>query len=184
MKRIIFILFILTATVIFSKEIIITNEPEFIEGMAIIRNENGKYGLINERGELVAKPKYDLIDAIQNGYAVCSINNKSGYIDRNGREIAVKYEDVFSFSDGMGGVQRIINGKYRYGFINEKGEEIIKTIYERIGRFEDGYANVKKGGKWGYIDKSGKNLTGFIYEEALSFQEGMANVKKMTTGDL
>ena len=155
MKRIIFILFILTATVIFSKEIMITNEPEFIEGMAIIKNEKGKYGLINERGELVAKPKYDFIAAIQNGYAVCSINNKSGYIDRNGREIAVKYEEVIPFSDGMGGVQRIINGKYRYGFINEKGEEIIKTIYEDIREFKNGYAFIINKGKIGIIDKAG-----------------------------
>ena len=132
MKRMIFILFILTATVIFSKEIMITNEPEFIEGMAIIKNEKGKYGLINERGELVAKPKYDIIAAIQNGYAVCSINNKSGYIDRNGREIAVKYEDVFSFSDGMGGYAFIIN-KRKIGIIDKFGN--IKWIgkYQFIG---------------------------------------------------
>lgn len=81
--------------------------------------------------------------------------NKSGYIDRNGREIAVKYEDVFSFSDGMWGVQRIINGKDRYGLINAKGEEIIKPIYENIREFKNGYAFIINKGKIGIIDKVG-----------------------------
>ena len=42
----------------------------------------------------------------------------------------------------------------------------------------EGFAAVKKNGKWGFIDNTGEEKTGFVYDDALSFGQHLAAVKK------
>ena len=51
--------------------------------------------------------------------------------------------------------------------------------YEDARPFSDeGFAAVKRGGKWGFIDISGKLIIDFIFDDALSFGQHLAAVKK------
>lgn len=45
-------------------------------------------------------------------------------------------------------------------------------VYEDAGYFVDGYAPVKKNGRWGYIDETGKEVTDFIFADASEPYEG------------
>ena len=54
----------------------------------------------------------------------------------------------------------------------------IKSEYDYIGKFKEGFAIVKKGEKWGFIDKDGKPIGKFIYDWACDFSEGRAAVRK------
>lgn len=47
-----------------------------------------------------------------------------------------KYEYAKNFNKGVA----IVMSDKKYGLINEKGEEIIKPIYENIREFKNGYA--------------------------------------------
>ena len=69
-------------------------------------------------------------------------------------EIAKKYDDVWSFSEGLACVK--LNGKC--GFIDKSGKEIIPCIYDVAYEFSDGLVGVELNGKWGFIDKSGKEI--------------------------
>lgn len=48
--------------------------------------------------------------------------------------------------------------------------------YEYIGYFSEGFALVKKDGKYGFIDKTGKLVIPAIYEKVQPFSEGLAAV--------
>jgi hypothetical protein len=46
--------------------------------------------------------------------------------------------------------------KDKYGYINERGEEVIAPRFDDAWRFANGLAAVKAEGKYGYIDEQGK----------------------------
>lgn len=53
----------------------------------------------------------------------------------------------------------------------------IATQYQDAKYFENGYAPVKKDGKWGYIDQTGKEVTDFIFDDACTVYNGYAWVR-------
>ena len=57
----------------------------FKEGMAVIGNEEGKMGYINQHGEMVIPYNYDYLDDFSEGLAIVMRDGKLGYIDKQGR---------------------------------------------------------------------------------------------------
>lgn len=57
---------------------------------------------------------------------------------------------------------------------------VVQPQYEDAENFSDGYAAVKKGGKWGYIDEDGKMVISPKYDWAGQFNEGVAVVATLT----
>lgn len=51
-----------------------------------------------------------------------------------------------------------------YGFINSDNEYIIKAQYEEAEEFKNGYARVKKNGKWGVVNTKGKEVIACNYD--------------------
>lgn len=66
----------------------------------------------------------------------------------------------------------------KYGYVNNKGEEIIPLQFDSASDFIEGYAAVKKNGKWGFINEMGNNITGFEYDDVNDFSEGLAYTEK------
>ena len=62
-------------------------------------------------------------------------------------------------------------------------EILIKPQYEDALDFSEGYAAVKKDGKWGYIDETGKVVVDFQFDWAGYFCEGVAVVATLETID-
>ncbi len=63
-----------------------------------------------------------------------------------------------------------------YGFINQKGEEIIKAQYRNAGEFSEGLAPVRLEGTFGYIDEKGSYAVESKFDIAYPFVEGKAKV--------
>lgn len=83
-----------------------------------------------------------------------------------------------------------IRGKYsgdKWGFINEKGQIVIKPQFDEVGysalahfgedTFSEGFAPVKLNGKFGYIDKTGRIVILPRFDFVGKFSEGLAGVK-------
>ena len=100
--------------------------------------------------------------------------NYCSMIDLNGKSIDTsKYEKVGYVGEGMVAVKK--NGLW--GFIDTKGNELIKPMYEDAYQFKEGLAAVQtKSGKWGFIDKAGRVIIKPQYEAIKSFSEGLAAV--------
>ena len=67
--------------------------------------------------------------------------------------------------------------KYKYGYINSKGDTVIKPIYEFGTEFEDGFATVVLARKYGTININGKVLVPIKYDVFYNYTDGMAMVK-------
>lgn len=103
-------------------------------------------------------------------------NGKYGLLDENGKKITIAKYDKFSpkFYEGLCSVK--LNN--RRGFINIKGEEIIKLLYQDVREFNEGFAAVMSSGYWGYIDKTGKESIYPMFVNAYDFKNGFARVAK------
>lgn len=63
-----------------------------------------------------------------------------------------------------------------WGFINEKGEYIIKIQYEGVGSFHncdigEYVVRVKKNGKWGFVKTDGTEAIAFQYDSVMQFDK-------------
>lgn len=133
---------------------------EFSEGMAAVRNEDGKYGYIDDSGNELILCNYDEADIFSEGLARIELDGKCGYIDKNGN--VVFWYELNYFYDGSNfkeGMARISNGG-KYGYIDKTGKEVIPCIYEYAEDFSGGFASVNKNGKWIYINKNGDEFLG------------------------
>ena len=105
---------------------------------------------------------------------------KRQFIDTDGNYVIKLTDkvDYASFSDGYA----LIRKGNKWGFIDKKGNIVIKPAFYGAADFKEGFASImeKVGDKYlsGYINKKGKMITKAIYEEVDDFQEGMACVKK------
>ncbi|MBK9382312.1 MAG: WG repeat-containing protein [Chitinophagaceae bacterium] len=61
---------------------------------------------------------------------------------------------------------------------------VVPFIFEESKDFSEGYAAVKKDGKWGFINTRNDMVIPFYYSDARFFKEGYAAVAKMGNGDL
>lgn len=114
--------------------------------------------------------------------------NSTGYtrvlIDLSGKRLTeFEYEFINNFYQGFAAVNR--DGKN--GFVNEKGEEVIPSIYkfddivgEGVNKefVELGVIRVKKDGKWGLLDRKGDLIVPYIYDKIDAFNENVAVVKQ------
>ena len=107
--------------------------------------------------------KYDKLGSFHEGLALVQRNRLWGYIDVEGNEvipciyIGTEYGNyAFPFSEGLAAV-RSKDGNY--GYINAKGEMVIKPQWSDVGNFSEGVASVFMDGKLNFIDKTGKYVS-------------------------
>ncbi|WP_096877947.1 WG repeat-containing protein [Clostridium amazonitimonense] len=139
-----------------------------------------KWGYINEKGEFIIKPFYNLaLDFQENGLAIVQVNNLYGIIDDKGNYIVKpKYNYINEFSEG----RAIVIDDKGFTIINENGREIIDKVYNYIGNFKEGraqYSTVDANNKYlyGYLDREGREVIPAKYEYVNDFIEEKAIVK-------
>lgn len=69
---------------------------------------------------------------------------------------------------------RQLEGKW--GFVNDKGEWVVKAKYDEVKPFSEDLAAVRKKDKWGFIFESGKWAIKPRFSKVTSFSEGKAGV--------
>ena len=145
--------------------------------------KNGKYGLINIDGKEVTDPIYDDISAVtyKEGMFLVTIDGKQGIINLNGVEvIKPEYENIavdnyYNVNTKYQKTGFIVCNKeegYRYGYIDYKGDVILKPEYtqiERVTEIEDDnniYLIAFKNGQAGLL-KNKKEILDFTYEDIM-----------------
>lgn len=146
----------------------------FTQGVAAV-NYEGQWGFINYLGQFVVEPKYlKVADFSDNKTAPVGTYEQSYYIDRRGKKAIVPKQDyagILPYSEGLAGVQSHNN---KWGFIDEEGNEVIKTKFDLVTPFSDGLALVRIGYKYTYIDKSGKLVFPVESSYGTKFKDGRA----------
>ena len=109
----------------------IKDADNFKNGLAIVRNQNKKYGFINKRGELVIDFLYDNAEIFDsNGYAVIGENERYGLIDALGN-IIIKplFKSLKRCEDTDFYIFQIQD---KYGVIDCNNHIVVKAEYDEI----------------------------------------------------
>lgn len=150
--------------------------------------KDGKWVLIDKKGEEKTEEHYDDVIVDENGF--CS-NQKCifvkdgkeyGLISHKGKRIGeLTFEDAKAFTEnGYAAVCR--SGKW--GFLDSDGELVIDYLYEDAESFRNGYAAVCMDGLWGYIDTEGELIIDCQFMAATHFSTaGTAAVKMEVDGE-
>lgn len=112
--------------------------------------KNSKYGIIDNKGNIVVDFLYDEMGDYDQCYIgddrLISMRKKKhwGFIDDSGNEIiSPQYEEVRGFFGDWAPVKK--NGKW--GFIDERGNIIVELIYDDLYSYGENSATVYKDGK-------------------------------------
>ena len=144
---------------------------DFVEGLACVKDANGKWGHINEQGKLVGK-MWRSVCYFQEGLApVETDDEKWGYVDKTGKVVIPnQYYSAGWFSEGVAVVSKSIDYWLKYGYIDKTGKEVISLKYRSAGSFSEGLAPVSEDDKtFGYIDKSEKFVIPFKFKKSYPF---------------
>ncbi len=145
---------------------------EFSDGLCMASKDGHKYGYINSKGDWVIEPifeigasmkiggEYDFSEKnFSNGYVAVQKEDKFGLMDKTGK-LVLDYTFAFigKFSEGLAPAKM----DSLYGYIDIKGNWIIKPKYNGAEMFSHGLAAVSKGPfleeLWGFIDHTGKEI--------------------------
>lgn len=150
--------------------------------------KDGKWGLLDKKGEIICEPLYDDIHPLRNGNVVVCKEKSWSLINRQGEILKnLEYDKIESFVDGFAVVT--LGGKY--GIIDESGNLLGKLKYDKIRSLvsiskygeEIKFAKYFEAcieGKWGFLNKQGKEMSPFVYDEIQmrDFEGGFVRVCK------
>lgn len=139
--------------------------------------KNGKWGIVDAQGSVLAPCEYDHIANFSDGFAWVEKNNKCGYINMQGKLVVPCVYDVHEWEDGCEPDSfykghAIVSIYDRWGLVNKKGQLVVPCMYDSIGSYSDNAVEVKKNGKWGIINMKGEQLVPMIYDESNELPDG------------
>jgi hypothetical protein len=157
----------------------------FINGLYTLRLGN-KWGVINLKGDLCCDYKYDILYPFIGNVAIAGkiIDQQIKYtlLNTQCKElIPFKYDKIELFSEGHAAVA--LNGMW--GMIDANGNEVIPTIFTKVGICKNGIVDVSLGdykngeyfGKYGLYNISGEKICPLIYESVRSFDTSLSIVQ-------
>lgn len=141
---------------------------------------NGKFGVINDKGEMIIQSIYDeiIIPNPTKAVFICkNSNSKSEILNENKERIFDKYDNVEAISlnevtTNFPYEKSVLRFKKdeKYGLIDFNGKVVAKSIYDELEsvKYKEGEILAKKNGKYGVISSKGKELIPFKYTEIVA----------------
>ena len=130
----------------------------------IVKDEKGKYGVIDYSNTLVLQIKYDAISKIHtNDLYVVTENSKQKLIRKDGTEV---------LTTGFDGIKNILSNENegiifeksgKYGVMNLQGQNIIGAEYDFLKEAKSDIFVAKKGEKYGIINNNKEEKLAFNY---------------------
>ncbi len=125
----------------------------FNEGYTAVRMDT-KWMYFDSTGRQVTEAIYEDAYGFKDGLATVAKNGLYGFINTSGETvIPFQFSNARCFSEGLAPAA---NAKGYWGFIDMKGEWVIKPAYDFTANFENGEARVMKDSKVMYIDRQNK----------------------------
>lgn len=120
----------------------------------LVESQNGS-GIIDQNANIICEmPGY---------YSSPSCTLTNGYVFLSETECQLNADYTYTHGNLM--------------LFNMNGEQLLDETVEEAGYVWNGYAPVKKNGKWGFIDTSGTLVVDYIFDGASSLHDGKAYVK-------
>ncbi|MEM6553109.1 MAG: WG repeat-containing protein [Planctomycetota bacterium] len=146
-------------------------------------NVSNRWGLINQRGRLIAYPRFDWTDfGFESNRARALLNNKTGYIRHDGDwVIRPRFDRADRFENDIAVVATLTgpasNPQQLVTFIDRRGQLITDEVFEQARRFKDNYAAVYRDQRAGFLNRAGDLAIPLRFAAARSFHQGFAAVQ-------
>jgi hypothetical protein len=118
-----------------------------------------QWGFLDRAGRLVIDTRYQAVHKFVDGLAAVSLPDRGwGFITKDG---LVAIRPGFYYTDGFSPGTGLASAYVREGaggYINHKGQWVIKPVYKLASPFWEGLALVKDEISWHYIDLNGDNV--------------------------
>jgi hypothetical protein len=155
----------------------ISSATDFWNGYAVIEQDR-KFGLINEAGQIVIDPIYDQIGVFDEtgSYAPIRVGDVEYYINSQGDpSLAVDstYENLGIFSQGAAPV----SVKGTYGYLDRQSHHS-DFLWDYTGPIYNGMGAVQKDGKWTLVDLNLEELTEYCYDDIARNEFGICSAQK------
>lgn len=140
----------------------------------VVSGQNGKNGIIDNKGDVILDTKYDTIEKIEDTNLIDAVEINTNTITLFNNEMKelnkMSNANIFVEKNYI----RIYSNKEQKYF-NSKGEEKSnKEILSQNKIFSD-----VKDGKWGFVDSNGKVIVDYIYDDVTEQNSyGFAGIKK------
>lgn len=140
----------------------------FNEGYACMIKD-GKYGFIDNNGEMVIPFDYSWASSFHHGTAIVEKKSgnaeKYGLIDKNNSLIMpIEFDLIMYYPDAQ---TYMVKKNGKIGIYSDEGRCIVPCQYDNDPLFyynHEGYARVKKDGKFGLIDRNGREIIPCKYD--------------------
>jgi hypothetical protein len=130
----------------------------FVEDRAPVRLGK-QWGFLDTTGRLVIDTQYQAVHKFVDGLAAVHFGDHGwGFLKRDG---FVAIRPSFYYTDGFSPGTGLASAYVREGvggYINHKGQWVIKPVYKLASPFWEGLALVKDETSWHYIDLNGDNV--------------------------
>ena len=147
-------------------EAIYKNPSNFRNGIAVAQVNNQQVIVRDDGTEISGRA--DFMQEATGGYYICYNQNQNIHLlnQLNGDTLA----DALKY--GTTSLIRF-NRKGKTGLMDEEGKIVLTAVYDAIGEFSSGRAEVTLGGKRGWIDASGRELLSPKYNSIRLFSKNL-----------
>jgi hypothetical protein len=124
--------------------------------------EDGKWGFVDRKGEVVVSPRFDRAEPFSEGLAPVRLGERLGYADATGALVLTPAFDPGGvlhrpFVNGLAAVR--VEG--RFGYMDRDGKLAIAARFASAEDFSEGFALVcAEGVGCGYVDRAGRGVIG------------------------
>ena len=170
----------------------VNSGAEFKYGPGPARRDGGKWGFINQQGQLLVPLNLRWVCEFSDGLAQVADDKGRRFIDTDGKTVIDlgKVSHAGNFREGLAPVyldRSLQKQDWQTRFINKKGATVF-TVDGYAEEFHEGLAVLivkdeseaqKK--KYGYLDLTGRVAIAPQFAEAIEFNEGLAPVRQVKT---
>lgn len=136
------------------------NEIKRFSQSLYLFQDSGKWGIINMDNNIVLSATYDFITPFVNGYALAGSKHGNRYLlsniiqeDGNVIEINDSYYLTGNYQYFSEDKLAVSNNNRKCGYINPKGEIVVRCQFDNALPFKEGYAPVKQGNYMKFISE-------------------------------
>ena len=150
----------------------ITNFGEEANAGFIVKNSEGKYGLVDITNNKVLETKYDKISKTHKGdYYVVTESGIQKVVKKDGTEsLSTKNEVISILKNTEGVIYKTSDNKY--GVMNLSSENIIEANYDELEEAKTGMFIAKKDNKYGIIDEKNETKLDFNNQSIIYNEKG------------
>ncbi len=140
-----------------------------IRDQTYVVKQRGRYGAVDQFGQLLLEPKFEKLGDFLNDVAYYQNKNKYGFVSLDGYTHPAIFDWVSDFS-GFG--QAVVKSGDKFGLIDRAGKMLLETAYDQLLRQSDSLYLVVKDEYYGFYSAAGCFIYDPVFDYLSSIQSG------------